>query len=74
MARQMNLTRMLLVSLAVSLGACGKDEPPMKGVGPSAGTKGPGQVDRGGGKGEGSTVGESRNLDTKSGGATSGSK
>lgn len=44
------------------------------GAEPSPGTKGPGPVDRGGGSGEGSTVGESQNRDTKTGGATSGAK
>jgi hypothetical protein len=46
----------------------------MKGSDPSPGAKGPGPVDRGGGSSQGSTVGESQNRDTKSGGATSGSK
>jgi hypothetical protein len=70
----MSLPTIVLVAVALSLAACGRDEAPMKGAEPSAGTKGPGQVDRGGGKGEGATVGESQNRDTKSGGATSGSK
>ena len=74
MGRGMNPSRLLLLALAVALAGCGRDEGPMKGAEPSAGTKGPGQVDRGGGQGEGAAVGESRNLDTKSGGATSGSK
>jgi hypothetical protein len=56
--------------------ACGRDEPApaLKGAEPSAGTKGPGPVDRGAGSGEGATVGESQNRDTRSGGATSGSR
>jgi hypothetical protein len=74
----------LFASLAAALlvmTGCGRDDnasqgagAPMKGAEPSPGTKGPGPVGRGGGSGEGSTVGESQNRDTKSGGATSGSK
>jgi hypothetical protein len=74
MARRMKLLKIVFLTLALALAACGRDEAPMKGAAPSAGTKGPGAVDRGGGKGEGATVGESQNRDTKSGGATSGSK
>jgi hypothetical protein len=60
--------------LAFCVAACGPQDAPMKGAEPSPGAKGPGPVDRGGGKGEGATVGESSNRDTRSGGATSGSK
>jgi len=74
MAPAMHLMRLLAACLALALAACGPSEAPMKGADPSPGTKGPGQVDRGGGKGEGSTVGESQNRDTRSGGATSGAK
>lgn len=65
-----------LALCAAASASCSRDEgaAPMKGAPPSAGTKGPGPVDRGGGSGEGATVGESQNRDTRSGGATSGSR
>jgi hypothetical protein len=65
---------MAILVLAAGAAACGPSEAPMKGSEPSRGVKGPGPVDRGGGSSQGSTVGESQNRDTKSGGATSGSK
>jgi hypothetical protein len=72
-----NVFLVVLTALSLStLVACG-DQPSSTGsskMQPSPGAKGPGPVDRGGGKGEGSTVGESQNRDTKTGGATSGSK
>jgi hypothetical protein len=75
-----------IVMASAFVTACGPDEasrggpPPqqgpagMAGAEPSPGTKGPGPVDRGRGQGEGRTVGESQNRDTKTGGATSGAK
>ena len=69
------LTLCLAVAVAAGVAACGpSDDAPMKGSDPSPGAKGPGPVDRGGGSSQGSTVGESQNRDTKSGGATSGAK
>jgi ABC-type glycerol-3-phosphate transport system substrate-binding protein len=65
---------MAMLALALGAAACGPSDAPMKGSDPSPGAKGPGPVDRGGGSSQGSTVGESQNRDTKSGGATSGAK
>lgn len=70
----------LFASLAAALlvlPGCGQNDDASRGssgLQPSPGAKGPGPVDRGRGSGEGSTVGESQNRDTKSSGATSGAK
>jgi len=74
----------LAAAAVFSLAACGQDEnasrgpsggnAAMKDAPASPGTKGPGKVDRGGGSGEGATVGESQNRDTKTPGAASGAK